>query len=83
MIYRKQRGCIPPTIHPCYYGPPIPDKSDYRSQKLDIISFLLPLVGWVLYYYHRKKSPVKAKSCLKWAWIGLVVISLIMVLGVV
>lgn len=35
---------------------------------LNIVSFLIPIVGWILYF--AIKSPVKAKSCAKWGWIG-------------
>lgn len=35
---------------------------------LNIVSFLIPIVGWILYF--AIKSPVKAKSCGKWGCIG-------------
>lgn len=35
-----------------------------------ILSFLFPLIGWILYFYLRKKDIKRAKICSKWAWIG-------------
>lgn len=47
-------------------------KSDPTIEKasigLNIVSFLIPIVGWILYF--AIKSPVKAKSCGKWGCIG-------------
>ena len=37
---------------------------------LGILSFLFPLIGWILYFYFRKKDIKRAKICCKWAWIG-------------
>ena len=37
---------------------------------LGILSFLFPLIGWILYFYFRKKDIKRAKICSKWAWIG-------------
>lgn len=44
--------------------------NDEPSVGLGILSFLFPLIGWILYFVHRDKSPIKAKACSKWAWIG-------------
>jgi hypothetical protein len=41
---------------------------DKASVWLNIVSFLFPIVGWILYF--AIKSPVKAKSCGKWGCIG-------------
>lgn len=43
-------------------------KIEKTSVGLNIVSFLIPIVGWILYLV--LKSPVKAKSCAKWGWIG-------------
>ena len=37
---------------------------------LGILSFLFPLIGWILYFYFRKKDIKRAKIYSKWAWIG-------------
>ena len=47
-----------------------PNLNDEPSVGLGILSFLFPLIGWILYFVHRDKSPIKAKACSKWAWIG-------------
>ena len=44
------------------------DTKEKPSVALNIISFLIPIVGWILYF--AIKSTIKAKSCGKWAWIG-------------
>ena len=49
-------------IQPQYYDNP--------STGLNIISFLIPLVGWIMYFSKREHTPNKAKACAKWAWIG-------------
>ena len=46
---------------------------DAPSVGLNIVSFLFPLAGWILYFVFRENTPVKAKSCSKWAWIGVAV----------
>jgi len=43
---------------------------DQPSVGLGILSFLFPIIGWILYFVHREKKPIKAKACSKWAWIG-------------
>lgn len=53
-----------------YGGQIIPNTDDEPSTGLNIFSFLFPIIGWVLYFVYRDKSPIKAKSCSKWAWIG-------------
>ena len=49
----------------------VSDPNDKPSVGLNILSFLFPLVGWILYFALNKTE--KAKSCSKWAWIGFVV----------
>ena len=46
---------------------------DVSNTGLNIISFLLPFVGLILYIIFHEKSPVKASAIGKWALIGLVV----------
>lgn len=38
-----------------------------------ILSFLIPLVGWILYFSWRDTKPHKASAVCTWAWIGFVV----------
>lgn len=35
-----------------------------------ILSFLIPLVGWILYFSWRRTKPHKASAVCTWAWIG-------------
>lgn len=46
---------------------------DEISVGLNIISFLIPLIGLISYFSCRKDSPKRAKSVLKYALIGLVI----------
>jgi len=43
------------------------------SVGLNIVSFLWPLVGLILYLVYHEKSPRRAKECGKWALIGFLV----------
>ena len=43
---------------------------DFPNVGLNILSFILPIVGWILYFVFKAETPNKAKSCAKWAWIG-------------
>lgn len=38
---------------------------------MKILSFLIPIVGIILYFVKKQKEPVYAKSCLTWGLIGL------------
>lgn len=53
--------------------PPQPQPEDKASVGLCILSFLIPLAGWILYFVKRNDTPVKAKACSTWAWIGFVI----------
>ena len=46
--------------------------SDKPDIVLNIVSFLIPLVGLVLYIMYHEKAPNKAKSIAVWALIGFV-----------
>lgn len=37
---------------------------------MNAISFFVPVAGWVFYFVKRNETPIKAKACAKWAWIG-------------
>lgn len=69
-----QQYADPPQ--PSMHHPSEPEKpynpiiDDRPSIVLNAISFLSPLVGWILYFSKRKKTPIKASSCSKWAWIS-------------
>lgn len=45
--------------------------NDTPSTGLNIVSFLWPMVGLILYLSYKDNTPTKAKSCGKWALIGL------------
>lgn len=40
------------------------------STGLKIVSFLFPIIGWILYFIYKDEQPVKASECAKFAWIG-------------
>jgi len=46
---------------------------DVSNTGLNIVSFLLPFVGLILYIIFHEKAPVKAEAIGKWSLIGLVV----------
>ena len=46
---------------------------DVSNTGLNIVSFLLPFVGLILYIIYHEKKPIKAKAIGKWALIGLAV----------
>lgn len=53
----------------------IDDDSDDNTEDspnagLKAISFLFPIVGWILWGINKGQYPNKAKACSKWAWIG-------------
>lgn len=43
-------------------------KNNYILYK--IISFLIPIVGWIMYFIFRSEDHEKAVACSNWAWIG-------------
>ena len=46
---------------------------DGNSTGLNVISFLIPLVGLILYIIYHDKQPIKAKGVGKWALIGFII----------
>ena len=46
---------------------------DQNSTGLNVLSFLIPLIGLILYLVYQKEQPVKAAGIGKWALIGFVV----------
>lgn len=61
-----------------------PERNDKRSVGLNIIGFLFPLIGLILFLCLKKDTPIRAKSIGKWALIG-VIFSIVIgvILGVV
>lgn len=45
-----------------------------------ILAFIIPLVGWILYFVWRSDKPKKASAVCTWAWIGFAVNFFIMLL---
>ena len=45
-------------------------EEDEPSTGLNILSLFVPLAGWIMYFVFKNDTPIKAKSCAKWAWIG-------------
>lgn len=56
-----------------YYEDDETNEEDVPSGGLNILSFLIPIAGWVLYFSLRDKTPNKAKACNTAAWIGLII----------
>lgn len=48
------------------------NSDDSSNTGLNIISFLWPLIGLILYLSYKDKSPNRAKCCGKWALIGFI-----------
>ena len=46
---------------------------DVPSTGLNILAFLFPLIGLILYLVDKDKTPVKSKEIGKWALIGFIV----------
>lgn len=53
---------------------------DEPNVVLNVLSFLIPLVGLILYLVYQDKFPIKAKECGKWALIGFIVSLVISIL---
>lgn len=71
--YPPQQPYYPPQ-QPVYPPqPPFKPADDEPSIGLNILSFLFPLIGWVLYFVYKDDKPVRAKSCSRWAWISFII----------
>ena len=46
------------------------DANDAPSAGFSVLSFFFPIVGLILYLVYKDRSPMKAKSAGKWAFIG-------------
>jgi uncharacterized membrane protein YvbJ len=51
---------------------------DKNSIGYNILSFIIPIVGLVLYFMFKKETPIKAKGVLTWGIIGFVINLLIL-----
>lgn len=49
------------------------NEEDVPSGGLNILSFLIPIAGWILYFSLRDKTPNKAKACNTAAWVGFII----------
>lgn len=59
----------PPVYQPQYYRPyPI----DGNSTGLNVLSFLFPFIGLILYLAFLDEKPIRAKGCGKWGLIGFI-----------
>ena len=60
----------PPPYQPCQpYAPP-PADPDEPNTGLNIIAFLIPAIGAIVYLLKYQQYPIQAKSLGKWALIG-------------
>ena len=53
-----------------YENTPNTNVNDESSVGLNILSFLFPIVGFILFFAMKAKTPYKAKACGKWGLIG-------------
>lgn len=54
------------------YNSPMPNSGDIPSTGLNILAFLFPMIGLILYLIWKDQYPMKAKAVGKWALIGFV-----------
>lgn len=55
-----------------YYNPHQSANEDRSKGGLNLLSFLFPFVGLILYIIWINQYPIKAKGCGKWALIGFI-----------
>jgi len=67
--WQPQRPAYPGYQQPT---PPVQVNSEDNSSPIGwcILSFLIPLVGWILYFCWKGTKPKKASAVCTWAWIG-------------
>ena len=58
-----------------------PINNDGSSLMFQLVGFLFPIIGFVLYTFYYRKSPLKARSAGIGALIGLIVNIVLLVLG--
>lgn len=57
----------------CTVQEPINQQEDKPSTGLNVLAFLFPLIGLIMYLSFKKTMPVRAKAIGKWALIGFIV----------
>lgn len=48
---------------------------------MKVLSFFIPVAGWILWAVKKNTEPDEAKDCAKWAWIGFAVSMVLTVLA--
>jgi len=61
----------PPQYQQPYYAPP--PVEDVPNKGLNILSFFIPIVGFIIYATSHQQTPIKAKAALKMSIIGMCV----------
>ncbi len=56
----------------CAVQEPANQQEDQPSTGLNVLAFLFPLIGLILYLSYKKTAPVRAKAIEKWTLIGFV-----------
>ena len=57
----------------CAVQAPVSQQEDKPSAGLNILAFLFPVIGLILFLCFQKTTPVRAKAIGKWALIGFIV----------
>ena len=57
----------------CTVQEPINQQEDKPSTGLNVLAFLFPLIGLIMYLSFKKTTPVRAKALEKWTLIGFIV----------
>lgn len=57
----------------CALQAPVNPQEDKPSAGLNILAFLFPVIGLILFLCFQKTTPVRAKAIGKWALIGFIV----------
>ena len=67
----------------CAVQAPVNPQEDKPSTGLNILAFLFPLVGLILFLCFQKTTPVRAKAIGKWALIGFIANTILIIIGIV
>lgn len=74
---------VPVSSYPATKPAPV-NEEDRSNAGINFLSFLIPVVGIILYFVQRDEKPKEARGALRWALISLVaevVISFFIVIG--
>ena len=63
-------NAVTPTQLRAQSNPALQQEEDVPSAGLNLLSLFVPIAGWIMYFVFSDNTPIKAKSCNKWAWIG-------------